>query len=356
MERSRLCAALAAVVGACGILAVLGVIGLPPASAGTDQNPCPSDGGIPGPTATHVAGRPGTWLVCQEESTLPGWLTLYMPGVAGLLAECPAGTHVIGGRSGSAYAEWNYSAGRGRPPSGKASLVSWGGIARWWERDGRWVGGVEPLLTNWGEPSNSNPLWVQVWFYCGPEPRAVARTGASPASRAAPDCMKGTLHEGGSPPPAGVKPPRIIKGRTAPPPPRPPKVEIVPKGHSTLHGGDGREILEARCTGDETIYGGHGTQTLMAGRGNDTLVAGTGAQTLIGGPGHDTLIGGHGRDTFFTLGPHNRILAGPGPSRIAALGKHDVVDCGGHPAQVLAVRGTTIRHCSNVHYVKRPSP
>jgi hypothetical protein len=213
---------------------------------------------------------------------------------------------------------------------------------------------VAPLLTNWGETINSNPLWVQVWFYCGPEPRAAAGAGAGSGS--APDCMKGVLHEGGSPPPAGIKPPRIIKGRTAPPPPHPPKVEIVPKGHSTLHGGDGREILETHCTGDETIYGGHGTQTLIAGRGNDTLVAGTGTQTLIGGPGHDTLIGGHGRDTFFTLGPHNRILPGPGPSRIAALGKHDVVDCGGHPALVLAVRGTTIRHCSTVHYVKRPSP
>lgn len=344
--------ALAFVLVAFCAAVILGMVSFSPARGGTDANPCPDPGRHLTGTESGVAGRPGVWLICEGPATIPKLDTFYVPYAPQLLMACPVGTYVIGGRAGVATADWNYSAGRSLSPvpSGRTSVVTWGGIVSRWEKDGRWTGGVAPLLTNWGEPSDDRPLWVQTWFYCAPPGQAAAPQGA--ASMAG--CQPGVLGKGGSPPPAHAEPPKVNRGSTAPPPPTPVKVETAPPGDSTLHGGDGTEILEARCTGNETLIGGHGTQTLIAGGGRDTLKAGTGTQTLIGGTGRDTLVGGTGKDTFYAWGPGTRVLAGTGPSRIAAYAKHVIVDCRNHPAVVLAIRGTTIRRCSNVHYVKAP--
>src|SRR5581483_11111493 len=287
---------------------------------------------------------------CEAPEHLGKLETRYVPSVAGLAA-CPVGTYVVGGHAGLVNAEWDYAAGNSNSPvpSGLTSVVTWGGIVYRWEKDGRWTGGVAPLLTNWGEPNAAfRSLWVQVWFYCAPPNLAASRTAAAGAAQG---CAFGKV----APPPAHAKPLTLVKGDNAPPPPAPEKVEVASPGDSTLHGGNGTAILEARCTGNETIDGGHGDQTLVAGRGKDTLRAGTGTQTLVGGPGRDTLVGGDGRDTFYAWGARTHILAGTGPSKIAAYGEHDVIDCHSHPAEVLAVRGTTIRRCGRVHYVKRPS-
>ncbi|MFI5380521.1 MAG: beta strand repeat-containing protein [Tepidisphaerales bacterium] len=70
-----------------------------------------------------------------------------------------------------------------------------------------------------------------------------------------------------------------------------------------LNGGAGDDYL----TGDGTLVGGAGNDTLAGiagadsldgGAGNDLLVAGTGASTLSGGAGEDTLVGGAGGVTM----------------------------------------------------------
>ena len=51
-------------------------------------------------------------------------------------------------------------------------------------------------------------------------------------------------------------------------------------------------------SGDDTLYGGKGNDTLLGGSGDDTLSGGTGNDTLDGGSGVNELRGGAGNDTY----------------------------------------------------------
>jgi Ca2+-binding RTX toxin-like protein len=74
-------------------------------------------------------------------------------------------------------------------------------------------------------------------------------------------------------------------------------------------------------TGNDTIYGSGGNQSLTAGTGNslvysaggnDTLTGGSGNDTLVSAQGNDTLIGGAGDTTFVIHHTTNTILAQAG--------------------------------------------
>lgn len=77
-------------------------------------------------------------------------------------------------------------------------------------------------------------------------------------------------------------------------------------GKDTLLGGSGNDILFGEAdndtldggSGNDKLYGGDGNDTLLGGKGNDTLKGEAGNDILTGGLGKDTLTGGSGRDYF----------------------------------------------------------
>lgn len=307
---------------------------------------------------TPVQGMPQAVLVCEGSQNVIAGQSLYTPDDPGRV-DCPRDWYVRDSRSGSPYAQWDYSAGEnkyGAPQGPLTDWISWGGILRAWEVNGKWTGGVAPLLTVWPIIPGYK-FRVQVFFYCEPgQPWGTRTRGlfASPFTRSAETPL--LEREDGSPPPADAgSAPESGPGVEAPPPAPEPTVKRLRAGHHRLRGGRGRKRLIDSGTGTDTLIGGTGRQTLIAGFGNDTLHAGRGDQTLIGGRGRDTLIGGTGRDGLFTAGPRNRIIAGKGPSMIAALGRGDTVDCRNHRATVVAIRGAKVRRCRNVRRVRQPA-
>ena len=68
-------------------------------------------------------------------------------------------------------------------------------------------------------------------------------------------------------------------------------------GNDELHGWDGNDNLMGDAGHDE-LYGDDGNDTLMGGAGYDWLSGGSGADMLTGGAGNDHLYGGRGDDTF----------------------------------------------------------
>lgn len=72
----------------------------------------------------------------------------------------------------------------------------------------------------------------------------------------------------------------------------------VANDFSVTGGGDGDLITLDQSTGDNTISGGVGDDTITSFSGNDSLVGGTGADELSSGAGNDTLIGGSGADVL----------------------------------------------------------
>ena len=66
---------------------------------------------------------------------------------------------------------------------------------------------------------------------------------------------------------------------------------------AALAGGASNNKLDASLfTGNVTLSGGAGNDTLLGGVGDDSLAGGDGKDTLIGGLGNDTLKGGDGND------------------------------------------------------------
>jgi Ca2+-binding RTX toxin-like protein len=77
-------------------------------------------------------------------------------------------------------------------------------------------------------------------------------------------------------------------------------------GNDTLYGGTGNDSISAGA-GNDTIIGSNGNDTISAGAGNDSITGGTGAEVVTGDAGNDTmtgaggidnLSGGEGNDTF----------------------------------------------------------
>ena len=68
-------------------------------------------------------------------------------------------------------------------------------------------------------------------------------------------------------------------------------------GSDDLVGGDGSDVI-AGYGGEDTIDGGQGNDTLVGGVGNDSLLGGLGDDLLGGDKGRDTLNGNDGADTL----------------------------------------------------------
>ncbi len=64
--------------------------------------------------------------------------------------------------------------------------------------------------------------------------------------------------------------------------------------------------------GDLVLTGGSGENTLIGGAGNDTITGGAGSNILIGGGGHDTLTGGSGPNRFYGGAGNDLLVGGEG--------------------------------------------
>ena len=64
-----------------------------------------------------------------------------------------------------------------------------------------------------------------------------------------------------------------------------------------LHAGSGTTELQG-LAGNDTLIGGAGQDTIQAGAGKALLIGGTGNTILAAGTGNDTLVGGSGHDAF----------------------------------------------------------
>ena len=68
-------------------------------------------------------------------------------------------------------------------------------------------------------------------------------------------------------------------------------------GHDSLNGGNGNDSLIVNA-GNDSLIGGNGTDFLVGSAGNDLLNGDNGSDTLRGGLGSDTLTRGNGQDIF----------------------------------------------------------
>jgi Ca2+-binding RTX toxin-like protein len=121
--------------------------------------------------------------------------------------------------------------------------------------------------------------------------------------------------------------------------------EALGTGNASLFGGAGHDSLTGGlgpCTitggsGNDTITGGSGNATLYAGDGNTTVQGGSGVNHIFGGAGQDQLVGGTGFNYIqggsgaatLVAGPHDDFLTGgTGNSTLIAGAGHDVLTGG----------------------------
>ena len=76
-----------------------------------------------------------------------------------------------------------------------------------------------------------------------------------------------------------------------------------------VSGADGVDFLDG--TGDDTLNGGPGSDTLVGQAGDDKLLGGPGKDKLVGGAGDDRMFGGPGVDRF-SGGPGRDFARGGG--------------------------------------------
>ncbi len=94
-------------------------------------------------------------------------------------------------------------------------------------------------------------------------------------------------------------------------------------GNLILDGGSGNDRIEVRGTqatqltlsgadGDDSLFGGLGSETINGGDGDDMLVGGSGHDRINGGDGSDLIHGNSGHDTLVGNGGNDSIIGGSG--------------------------------------------
>ncbi len=82
-------------------------------------------------------------------------------------------------------------------------------------------------------------------------------------------------------------------------------------GDDVLGGGNGNDLIST-AGGNNTISGGNGDDTLVGGGGNDLISGDNGNDSIAGGGGNDTLIGGNGDDQLFGGDGQDVLFGGSG--------------------------------------------
>jgi len=109
-------------------------------------------------------------------------------------------------------------------------------------------------------------------------------------------------------------------------------------GSDTVFGGSGPDLMFGGSAGNNLLQagagaatlfgGGSGDQLFAAGSGPQALHAAAGNETLFGGfaSGNDTFYGGAGSDQITTGFGNNTVVAGAGAATVAAVGTNNVFD------------------------------
>lgn len=110
-------------------------------------------------------------------------------------------------------------------------------------------------------------------------------------------------------------------------------------GNDTLYGGAGNDTIVAN-DGNDVLYGGTGNDLAYVGAGNDSLDGGSGNDTLYGGAGNDTLDGGAGNDSLY---------GGDGSDSMAGNLGSDTIDGGSGDDIIHGDAGATV--AGNAEYL-----
>ncbi len=95
-------------------------------------------------------------------------------------------------------------------------------------------------------------------------------------------------------------------------------------GQETIVGGSGNDIIYA-TTGNTTITGGSGTESITGGSGNDIIYATTGNTTITGGSGTESITGGSGNDIIYATTGNTTITGGAGQETIVGGSGNDII-------------------------------
>ena len=108
-------------------------------------------------------------------------------------------------------------------------------------------------------------------------------------------------------------------------------------GHESIVGGSGNDIIYA-LTGNTTITGGSGNETIVGGSGNDIIYALTGNTTITGGSGNESITGGSGNDIIYALTGNTTISGGSGHETIVGGSGNDLIF--GNDASAIIIGGS----------------
>ena len=122
--------------------------------------------------------------------------------------------------------------------------------------------------------------------------------------------------------------------------------------HRLFRRPDGSRVVTRR-RGHNKLLGGHGSDTIFAGRWGDVI---WGDYKPSGQPEsqHDTIFGGNGRDHIYASHGHNTIRAGGGNDWLKAHWGRGLIDCGGGRDLLYVSRRNrpkyVIRNCERISH------
>ena len=103
--------------------------------------------------------------------------------------------------------------------------------------------------------------------------------------------------------------------------------QIVQIEEAVLIGNDGHNKLDASdFSGDVTLRGGGGWDSLFGGAGNDLIEGGTGNDSLRGGDGHDQLFGDDGDDSLDGGSGNDSLFGGADEDVLSGMSGNDLLN------------------------------
>ncbi len=119
-----------------------------------------------------------------------------------------------------------------------------------------------------------------------------------------------------------------------------PALIIGGSGADLIYGGNGPDTIEGG-SGADTMYGGNGPDTMYGGNGPDTMYGGNGPDTMYGGNGPDMMYGGNGPDLIYAGNGNDTIQGGSGPDTIYAGSGVDLIKGGSGPETIVGGAGNS---------------
>ena len=106
------------------------------------------------------------------------------------------------------------------------------------------------------------------------------------------------------------------------------KVATIVSKKKVIQGTNGADVIVARGTKNNIIYGKGGRDRICAGGGNDHVYGGSGHDRIFGGSGDDDLFGQTGRDDLFGFAGTDVMLGGAHDDFLNGGAGRDAIDGG----------------------------